>query len=561
MWAAPASYHLFGLCTLALPCLPSCTLLLQRDGEQCHSHADCQALGPEYVCASDSVCVPISRQPATLDARDKGECHLDSDCQQDAGPRVCRKARCLALDVPELSCVSDHWGNTPEDVSNAVLVGILAPLDELAPNIARRRLTGAVGTAINGLNRVRSDDAISGLPALLGVACDEARAESVEYMVRDLGVNILIGPGDATRVESLLSQLAERALLWSPFSDISSLTPASDSGPAWLVSCRPSRAGMVGYFMTAVSELRTDIAALGGVAASDISPVLAVSDDPESNSLAARLDPAQLDAAGVRLLRYPKEPRGRGLVSALTALEPSPNLIIAASGEDDWLQNMVAFDAASFTQWGTYPYYLLAEKRTAYLRTLDDQAANDSLLPPARVFGLDMHLSPASALLAQGFGLDYQGETGLVVEAGLEYAFDCAQLAVYSAIAAASRFSIPIEKLTPETLVAGLGALAEGTSKLAAADVDAKAIVASLVTNSGLDAAVDLFGASGDLDFESAAGGDAARRIWVPRSPDGELYCIDADTRAFCDTGVVFPVEGSEPSRGAPRCACLGAGP
>jgi hypothetical protein len=373
-----------------------------------------------------------------------------------------------------------------------------------------------------------------------------------------------VGASDSDNVAAALGQTGEQSLLVAPFADAPSLVPRPDNPPGYLLSCKPNRAHLGPDLIAAVSEVRTRISALGAPGMETISAALAVSNDAATQSFASSLSDSELAAAGLRRAAYTVEPGGRGLVNALQGLDPSPNLVVAASAADAWEDNIAAFDGATYGRSRFYPYYLLAEKSSAvYAQTLSDQATASGFPHQySRFLGLDYHRSQQSQNVYREFSNAFSAETNSVPEPGFEYAYDCTYLAVYAAVAAAERLLQPARDLPPEAILAGLAALQGAGPVLPIRALDIPNVLRSLSSRRGADASVELFGSSGDLDLESLQptglpSGTSQRHYYAAAATDTELYCIDAVSKEFCDTGIVFPSAGGAPSGLANSCSCL----
>jgi hypothetical protein len=290
---------------------------------------------------------------------------------------------------------------------------------------------------------------------------------------------------------------------------------------------------------------------------------MAVSEDAPTMSFAAGINDQDLTSAGVERLEYTSEPGGRGLVSALRAEDPPANLLIAASGEDAWEQNIAAVDSATFADHEFYPYYLVSTKHLDLLSTLEDRTTADGFLRQyERMLGLDYHRSERSRQAHDEFLVAFEvepgGGAGSEADPGLEYAYDCTYVAAYTAVAAAERrltSGVP----SAEALAISLDSLTGG----ATVPVRARSIPDALELlreNQGDPGALDLVGTSGELDFEPRGDERSKRRYFAPAAPDGELYCISGSgVKTFCDTGVVFPAAGGPPTDDNGQCTCLGA--
>jgi hypothetical protein len=549
-------------CIVPMTLLFACTVALRRQDGQCRSHADCQALSAGYLCAANGVCAAFDAGSLANSSPGIGHCSADADCS-DLGLAVCRRGMCLGLNAPDGDCVSNGWGTTvTPDRSSVILIGMLAPRGELFNSSAR--VVAPIVTALDEINRSRTPENAAVLPALVGVACDEAQPLALDYLLDDLAVNIVIGPADPSRVEPTLAQIGGRAALWTPYADGPHLREPDLTASGWLVGCKPNRFGLQTYFLSAVSEVQAELGALATPPLGTISPTLAISGDLATTAFAAGFSADVLDAAGVRAVQYTAGQSGRGLISALQVVRPFPNLVIAASSVDRWGENIAAFDRVSYDQTRAYPYYLLSEKRTdVYSQTINDQAtANGFPAQYRRFMGLDYHRDGQTALAAAAFSVAFRDKTGALPEAGVEYAYDCAYVAVYSAVAAALRYSIPASELPAEALVEGLESITGSGPLLPVGEPQVGDVVNTLIANHGANGSVNLVGASGGLEFVGnvrAAPGAAAARYVAPKSADGELYCIDVNSKEYCDSGIIFSaIDGSITKPRQPRCSCLG---
>jgi hypothetical protein len=476
---------------------------------------------------------------------------------------LCRSGYCQRLNNPAAGCVSVNWGTTsPADGADVLTIGMAVSSEELQAN-PRRRLTGAVGAAISELNRARTESGVSGLPALVGVACDEARPEALDYLVNGLQARVILGPFSSRFVESTLAQTGEGAILFSPSADAPYLKSSSGESAGLLVSCRPNRSAVRAYLLRALAEVRAQLAGLAAPAPEPPVTVLAVSNDVATTSFADGFDDRELAAAGVLRIPYTAEPRGRGLVAALNDLDTPPELVIAASAEDAWQDNIAALDGASYARSQRYPYYLLADKRGAVrTQTVPEQVTAEGFPRQyMRLLGLDYHRAAQSSLVYAEFTNAFYAEARGEAEPGLEYAYDCAYVAVYAAIAAGLRFRLPPSELSALAILGGLGALQSGGPGLPVRSLSIGDVMTSLVLGAGSNGSVNLIGASGELEFhqdEAAEAGLASSRQYHSVAvPDGELYCIDSETLEYCNTGVVFPASGAAPNRSGNSCACL----
>jgi hypothetical protein len=565
-----------GILGIGVAAALGCTLVLERQGGQCSVHADCQVLDPRYVCSEGGVCVLSQTRERELPRPAGDECQRDLDCANGLVAAVCRDGFCEALEGVDRRCIV--LGSTISalaDGPNVMLIGLLSSSAELGQtepsNLADAHQPGTgiattVATALAELNRVRRAERLTVLPPLVAVACNEGDPEALEYLLDTLRVRYIIGPTSSERVELALLRVGERALLLPPFADGPNLEPGASDPAGYLLSCRPNRRAIQAYFLDAVSEARSYIADVVPGGAS-LDPALLVSTDVATARFAEGIDEGAMAALGVRRFRY-GDMTGRDLASVLRGVEPPVDLVIAASMEDDWSANMSRYDAEYFGAHGTFPYYFLADKR-AWMSGYDAQSweqtvADTETSPPPylRFLGLDHERSSLSQLAQADFTSGYLRATGHAPEPALEYAYDCTYLAVYAAIAAGLRLRRPVLDLEPQAIVTGLPALQGGTPALLAGGRDVADVISSLLAGGGLDGSLDLVGASGELDFQIAGAdalttADSVRRYFSVTPPNGEIYCVDANSKSLCDTGIVFSTRGGAPLRSGDACACL----
>ncbi len=559
--------------SLGIAAALGCTAVLSRQEGQCQTHGDCQVLDPRYVCGEGGVCVVLSPFPASSPPPMGAECRGDMDCEATAA--VCRDGFCRPVVDPNGRCVLlDATRDALTAGADVMLIGLLSSREELgldestASERALQPIHGvglAVSTALAELNRARADGQLSALPPLVAVACDERDGGALEYLLDTLRVRTILGPSNSDRVELALVRSSDKVLLIPPFADGPNLDPSPSDTPGFLLSCRPNRRGVLPYFLDAVAEARTLFATRSAPDAA-ASPALVVSSDVATASFADGVDDGALAAMGVRRLRY-NDLTGRDLTTVLAEADPPVDLVIAASIEDDWPSIIARHDASYFARQGTYPYYLLADKRpNVYARMLTETSTDSRFAPQhERVLGLDYQRGAQSALAQTEFTNAFLAQTGRSPEPAAEYAYDCTYVAVYAALAAALRLRQSVLDLTPEGIVIGLRALQGGGPALLVGARDATEVLSALVASEGMDGAVDLIGASGELDFQIPADDVPGvpiedRRYFHVSAPNGQLYCVDANSKLLCDTGIVFPTAGGPPLRSDTSCACLRAG-
>jgi hypothetical protein len=545
---------------LALPlALCACTLAFQRDLRQCRVDADCQALDPGFLCGEDAVCVSFVAMDRVSSSPEGNECRSDAECLTRSVPALCRDGYCRAIAGASGRCVPVGAPNVTDEM-DALALGLLVPRQELDDDGSKPGIRRVVGAAIDEFNASRSAEKLASLPPLLGIACDESNPDELEYLLHTLNVRLIIGPSDVDRVELALLRISDQALLIPPFADAPNLEPTASDRPGYVLSCRPNRKTVQPYFIDAVAEVGRRLATLGPPAPAAISAGLVVSSDPATASFADGLDAARLDDAGVRVFRYTDYPLGVSLVEALALAEPPVNLVVAASAEGDWAQNMAAVDAASRERGDDLPFYLLPENRgPTYTALLQEETPNvDPLSRSLRMIVLGRARSSRGEIALDEFVERVDARASMLALAGLEYIYDCTYAAIYATIAAAARLRRSPLGLAPEAVVLGLRSLAGGPSMLVGPSDIARSL-RELASQRGLDGAIDLVGISGELDFLTPPSEDpsSAREYISAGAPDGALYCLDVHDRTLCDMGVAFPAAGGPPVQVDTACACF----
>jgi hypothetical protein len=539
-----------------------CTVVLDRERTQCRSHADCQALGTDSVCASDRVCVTFTPLERTDDALEGDECRRDMDCFAVYGQALCRSGVCRPLNDEASGCVSNGWPDAPSDGS-LLPIGVLVPRDELAGPKRTPGVAATVRLSLGELNRARVELGAP-LPPLAGVVCDDSNPAALDYLLDVLRTRVIIGPTRTSSVEAALQRTRDASLLVLPFADAPDLQPVVDDSAGLLASCKPNRGSVRGYLLRAVEEARESMITLGAAGPDSITTALAVSDDTATNGFAMGISDADLAASDVRRVSYTSEPGGVGLVRALQRGEPAPNLIVAASAEDAWEENMAAVDEATYAATQTYPFYLLSDKREPVRLSAAGQRTVPlgSLPRSQRVLGLDYHRSADNQVIFADFTRAFSAEMGSAPEAGLEYVYDCTYLMVYATFAASARLRVAPSEVSATAILYGIDALHGGGPLVSVGGAAVPSVVDALTAGHGTSGVVNLVGSSGDLEFGELSSQLEADPLVIRfyRSvlpPDGELYCIDATTTSFCNTGIVFPVLGGPTARGAAGCNCL----
>ena len=531
----------------ALAC-SSCTAVLRRDHDQCHTSDDCQSLALGAVCTQSGICERLVAPPPVLG--EPQACGRDADCAADPWS-VCRSGACLPL--AGNGCIgwdAQHASSTRDRLPLAVLVPA-AELSRDAPGAHLRAAWFAIGELRDGF------EASGGtFPEIIAVACDEDNPAAYAPLT-DAGVRLLLGPMSSEAVENARSAVAGRAVLFSPYADAPTLESPSIAPSSSIVSCKPNRSGAKASLLSAAAFIQQQLYNRMLIAG-DSHAVLALSETEKALGIADLFGAAELDAASLKAVPYVDDPPGQGLVSELGREGLTPSLLVAASTEESWSEIIDAVDASARPP--AYPFYLLADKQAAIAALVAETNASDHPVDP-RTFGLDFALSAKNLSVHQAFVTAFEPD---VVEPGLDYVRDCAYLAAYAAEAGLLRYSLTTEELGPAAILGGLRAFDGGGGELSVgADAAIVKVLQALQGSSDFDGSVKLIGGSGDFDLQGVPSIDAiahapATQYVRPSPRDRALYCTDA-TLGFYDGRVLFPSSGAAPSADAAHTfSCLG---
>jgi hypothetical protein len=521
--------------------LTSCTLLLQRERDQCHSSEDCQALATGAVCTSEGICV-------TTDASlPSPSCTTSSDC---APGSVCGAPGCQRLD--ELGCTSL---GPAADPNGALLLGVLTT-DPTDPGQGDGWLA-AFRTSIGELEAAVGND--PDFPKLAVFACDENDSAAIARLT-EARVSIVLGPTHTASLQPALTALAGGAVVFAPSAEAPVIEDWQQAGlSSSLVSCKPNRADSETAWLSGRAFVKQQLVA-HGLAPADGATVVAISDDEANLGYDAESSGAEPDDGSLTSVEYDSTGRGSGLEEALAEAMLAPTLLVAPSAEEEWNVNIGAVDGASAPTGHALPYYLLSDEQAAVLTLLTQ---NDKTKPPEfmRVSGLAYHLSDANSAANAEFAADFLADTGGAPNPGLEYMHDCTFTAIYAALAGMLRYSLAPAEVTPAAVLVGLRALSGGDTSLAVGGSQASNVLATLGSARGKDASLSLVGASGDLGMALPTVDEIIQDpvgVYArPAAADEELYCIDASQHLFCRTGLIFSNSGSPPDTSTQTCSCF----
>jgi branched-chain amino acid transport system substrate-binding protein len=212
--------------------LPSCSIVVDTNANQCESNADCTG---GATCTPDNLCAIVT--VAT-------ECQTNQDCLAKDPYSICRKSdfTCQTVRTPECTTID---GDLSRD--DAFIFGSVLPLTgpdeifgrpvelsiQLALSNIRNELTG-IPTGTAGVNR-----------PLLYIGCDdksdltdETQLRAAEHLANVLEVPAIIGEAFSGSTIAIANQVTikARTLLISPAATSDTITTLIDEGLVWRTS-------------------------------------------------------------------------------------------------------------------------------------------------------------------------------------------------------------------------------------------------------------------------------------------------------------------------------------
>ncbi len=523
--------------------LLGCSALLEREHDQCSTSEDCQHFGMGSVCTTNGTCrratAPIGAPPdSSLPV-----CKRDADCGDSS---VCRDAVCR--DLERSGCVMLSASGFDSRAERL-------PLLLLLPDTLRdaNRFRSVVGTAARAWSAARQVE--TELPELSIVACPASDPRSLDLLDR-AGIRLVLAAVKTAQLESVLEAVDGRALVFAPFADAPGLRDLIESRRTTsVVSCKPNRADGVAGISSAIAAVSSAFEQEGRIAPG-ARAIVALNENEVRYGYDAILEGTTFDS-----VPYSADSIG----PALTSETDTPGLIVGISGEVDWSLNITAIESSNLGNADPPPAYLLMD-RQASVRELvvQNEFASNSVFTAAdnptplkdRLVIWDHAVADRNREIHDRFAALLP--PGEALGPDLDYVHDCLYVALYASLAARMRFAFSWSGLSVEAVLVGLNALVGG-EPLPIGSTHLIEGRARLEAALGYDYALDLFGASGDLDFvgvptiEEAVLSPASRLVAPSRGAE-EFYCVDVK-QDHCPTGVTV----SEPGilTGESECPCF----
>ena len=541
------SIRLAAFAALVALALTSCTLALSRTHDQCSTSRDCQAVELGAVCTDQGVCKSVMSTASTAPAHAQ-PCQHDADCTDPSA--LCRQGGCKSLIAD--GCVGLGVADATDERERLPVAVLTAHEDLLATPLGP--VPAAVLLAVTEINAQRSAGAL--LPRVIAVACDETNTDALHDLIAS-GVRVVVGPTRSDLLAPTSDAALNEAVLFAPFADAPLFeimqAPTRTSS---IVSCKPNRRESEASLLSAVDFMRAYIARAQAPAAGD-SAVVALTQTENQLGFADLFRPSELTPHGAQALTF--DPKKDDLGTALAALPAVPGLVVGASTEADWSQNVLSVERSLSDH---LPYYLLSDKQSDVLNLLlhDGQRVSPQ---DQRTFGLDNHLEAANLSAREQFVSAFVAATGGDPPRGTEYAYDCTYLGIYAAYAGLLRYSLSPDQLSPGAVLMGLSGFNEHGMPLSVGAADVALALATLQRPVSSQRAIRLLGSSGNVgDLQSLPGAfgvvSDTSTVYVQPTPRAkELYCIDRKNSQFCDTGLIFPVSGAQPAPTEGACSCM----
>lgn len=431
--------------------------------------------------------------------------------------------------------------SSDETASTRLPLGVLVPNSGLAQGAL-----AATGVAIDAINAARPN----WYPELVAVACPEQDGAAIVHLM-DAGVRIFIGPLSATEVDAVRGAVAERGVLFSPLADAPSLTRPTGGASATVVSCKASRGTSSTPLLAAARYFLGNLKETGRVD-DDASAVIALSEQETDLGYTEVFNASEVAVVPASVLEYGAD--GADLNAALDRAGFSAGLLIAPSGEAAWGRHSGKLDELREAREQPLPFYLLRDKQAEAMDLIPRNRSRSE-----RVLGLQEVRTARHRSIEEEFARSFVAATGSAAAPELAYIYDCVHVAAYAAAAGLQRFGQPVHSFTISALLGGLAAL-QGGEALAVGALEASTAFLLLGEARGYDDAIDLVGATGDLDLQLPPVSELIREpngnYLSPIAADEEFYCANPDEGGFCDTGVIVRKSGGAPS-GDSQCPCF----
>jgi branched-chain amino acid transport system substrate-binding protein len=431
---------------VALATAASCSFVLDYSTTQCETPQDCiEAFGVGDAACVDSLCVISTPTGSGGSGGSVGGCVSNEQCVEDNDqlPFMCRNPGEACVSLLSDSCTRVFGDFTDE---NAIVMGYMGPFDGPFKFIGDDQIpilemfeseidTFAQGGLPGGPNGARRPIVI--------VACDESQAaeESVNHLVDDIEVPIIVGPTFSTPLLDLAAKIVETGtFVLSPTASSPLLLDIQDEGLIWTVD--PNTVDIIPAFATTFPDTeqaaRLDQAVPMGT---DIKVVHTVSGDSVTQSTAGLITAALSfngksafdNGTNYRRLDYgdPTETTVDYAPLIVEILSELPNIVIL-QGQAEIYQDIMAPVEDNWPMGTPKPYWATFEKQIPQLEEIAEMYA-DTLL---RLRGI-RYFRDFGHPNYQAFAIRYQSAhpMGISPPVFQERMYDALYLAAYAATA------------------------------------------------------------------------------------------------------------------------------
>jgi hypothetical protein len=512
---------------LALVALSAaCTVVLARERRQCQIDADCVDLGfREALCSNEGLCRGVNVRQT--DAAQPTSCRTNADCRTILAEGVGRCVSNACISLVNEDC-TEVYGATDRD--DATFVGVLTPTKGPAQSLGRTT-ANIVRVAIESYaTTVAGSSGLSAQP-IVAVACDETTnvGRAIDHLAGAVGARAIIGPLDEQRFLDVTAAATTRRIpFFSPYA--SSRALAERSGKGGLVwSCSPSALDAERFFADALAPVKAAVLTRDG--RNLTSALVFAAKDPASSRLADAITTTYGGSlSSVRKIEYdsplqgaaPDYPKLAAFATGTTAYD----LVVSASpGTGDFGQILKEIEGA-WPAGRARPYYLLWQRNTRVAInaavTLSGTSGGTHRAIHERVFVID-NARPDTTFYEDAlsnFRAKVSGPVPVPDEKN-ELAFDCGYVVAYALHAAQRGGNVALENVGGAQIQEAIVRLSTDGARTHGLGVDP---IAEAFPALNLGQAIDVYGASGPLDFDIVRGS--------PRA-GGELWCLEPDpTRA-----------------------------
>lgn len=508
----------------------ACTLLMQRDEVQCTLDADCVTkLGFKTapLCSKEGVCVA-----GTVTGLPNGggeACTLHKDCSSvQSGVGRCVDGACV--DLVNADC-KDVYGVDALYEEGSILLGLLAPTTSTFTGLVTspgEQMKNAVRLAVDEYNTSAKDYGQQDVRQVGVVVCDEMAdvGRATDTLVNTMHVRGVIGPFDDQKLIDMKKTAIDKRLpVVAPFANAKQIEGLTET-QGLIVSLSPNRERLVPLFNQLLEEVKKH--PFFTSVPTPVATATLYSKDIAARELFLSLASEDVNAlpsdTGVSFeYLLTSKDNYADVANRLLGLSPRPRLIVSlGSGLLDTSEVFYKIEATTEVQNNAalQPFYLAFQRSTSLLFTaaanLSKYSSDGSGPRPAleRMLVFDFERSAEVEAIRTAFASAYRNSAANVRPAySTELAYDSFYVLAYALHAARGDKGVAPEAVDAAGFVAGLKRISGGEDAPKRSINDTKEILRLLPSG-----AVNLVGASGELDFDTNKGSPVAPvQVWCVR--------------------------------------------